>query len=160
MNSDRRVTLITAVATFVSLTVVSLAVWALTRPDLPPAITTSQASALPASHPPLEFERITVEELKPLVDAGKVVLLDVRSAEQYVAGHIDKALHIPVASVESQVEYLPKDKLIVTYCTCPNEESSGEAALILQRSGLEAKALRGGLEAWSSLGYPVVTGVK
>lgn len=167
MKADRRITLITAIATFLMLSALTVLVWALTRSQgPPPSVPVTEASVLPAGHPPIEetatetFERITIEELKPLVDAGKVVLIDVRSAEQFVAGHIDKALHIPVASIEGEVQYLPKDKLIVTYCTCPAEESSGTAAAILQHSGLQARALKGGLDAWTSSGYPTAAGVK
>lgn len=163
--SDRRITVIVALATFLSLTAISAAVWALSRPDVPApapapaAMPVAQASALPADHDH-DFERITVEELKPLADKGEVILIDVRSAAQFLAGHIPDALHIPVASIEGEIPHLPKGKLIVTYCTCPNEESSGEAALILQHNGVGAKALKGGLEAWTAPGYPTATGVK
>lgn len=158
MRSDRRVTLLTAVATFVVLSALSAVVWAFTRPvesPSPPAV--PMPAAAPVTEP---FERISADELKPMIDAGQVVVIDVRSAEQFMAGHIDKALHIPVASIEGEIQYLPRNVLIVTYCTCPAEESSGEAALILQRRGLPARALLGGLGAWTAAGYPTVRGVK
>ena len=139
--SDRQITSAVAIATFIGLSAISAVVWAVNRPDAP-------------------FQTITAAELKPLVDRGEVVLIDVRSAEQYTAMHIDKALHIPVPSVEGEIQYLPKDKLIVTYCTCPAEESSGAAAAILQRNGVSAKALQGGLDAWTALGYATAAGVK
>jgi rhodanese-related sulfurtransferase len=157
MTPDRRITVTTALATFLALTAISVVVWAFTRPDAPAPVTVAAASVMPE---PEQFERITVDELKPLVDAGKAVLIDVRSAEQFVAGHIGGALHIPVASVEGEIEYLPKDKELVTYCTCPNEESSGQAALILQHRGVKARALQGGLDAWTGRGYATVAGVK
>ena len=157
--SDRQITSVVAIATFIGLTAISAVVWAVTRPDAPDPVTPiAAASAMPAGHP--TFETITAEEVKALADRGEVVLIDVRSAEQFVGLHIDKALHIPVASIEGEIEYLPKGKLVVTYCTCPAEESSGQAAMILQRAGVEAKALKGGLEAWTSLGYPTAIGVK
>ena len=155
--TDRQITSVVAISTFIGLTAISAVVWGFTRDDAPEPV--AAASMLPAGHPPM-FETITVDELKPLVDRGEVVFIDVRSAEQYTALHIDKALHIPVASVEGEIQYLPKDKLIVTYCTCPDEESSGNAAAILQRNGVGAKALKGGLDAWTSRGLPTATGVK
>ena len=175
MRSDRRITLITATATFLALTAITVVVWAITRPDTPAPAATASASALPAGHPDIsavappeeahqhetgEFERISVDELKPMVEAGAVVVIDVRSAEQYTAAHIKSSLHIPVPMIEGEIEYLPKDRLIVTYCTCPAEESSGEAALILQKRGRPAKALLGGLNAWIAAGYPTVAGEK
>ena len=153
----RRTTIFTAVLTFLTLSVVALVAWGMNRPDA----NASPAATAAEEHQHEEtFERITVEELKPLVDAKKVVLIDVRSMEQYSASHIPGALHIPVARVEGEVPYLPKGKLVVTYCTCPAEESSGIAATILTRSGLEAKALQGGLDAWTRLGYPIASGVQ
>ena len=67
---------------------------------------------------------------------------------------------IPVSRIEGEIPYLPKDKPIVTYCSCPAEESSGDAAMILARGGVQAKALTGGLDAWTALGYPIGTGLK
>ena len=62
--------------------------------------------------------------------------------------------------IEGEVPYLAKDKLIVTYCTCPAEESSGQAAMILARGGIKAKALQGGFEEWTRLGYATGAGVQ
>ena len=165
MRPDRRITLVTAIATFIGFTAVSVVVWALTRPDAPAPVAAAQASALPTAthdHPEQaeSFERISVDELKPMLEAGAVTVIDVRSAEQFMASHIKGALHIPVSSIEGEVQYLPKRQLVVTYCTCPAEESSGEAAMILQRHGIPAKALLGGLGAWSTVGYPTASGVK
>ena len=151
-----RQTVIYAVATFLALTIISIAGWALTRPEaaVQAATPTEPASA------PQTFERITAEELKAAIAAGEVVVIDVRSVEQYDAAHIPNALHIPVSRIEGEIPYLPKGKTIVTYCTCPAEESSGDAAMILARGGIPARALLGGLGAWTSLQYPIDTGLK
>jgi rhodanese-related sulfurtransferase len=161
-NEQKRTTVVVAVGTFIALSLISLVAWAIARPKTAEPVA-QQAAAAPAAtatpaaehqHVEGEFERITIDELKPLIDKGDVTVIDVRSMEQYLAAHIPGSLHIPVARVEGEVPYLPKDKLIVTYCTCPAEESSGEAALILAHAGIKAKALKGGLEAWTGLGYP------
>lgn len=144
MSRDRRITTLVAVATFIGLTAITAVVWAVTRPEAPPST----------------FERITIEEFKPLYDRGEVVVIDVRASEAYVASHIPNALHIPVTHIESEIQYLAKGKKIVTYCTCPAEESSGDAAMILAKSGFDVKALKGGFEAWTSRGFPTATGVK
>ena len=80
--------------------------------------------------------------------------------EQFVASHIPGSLHIPVARIEGEIPYLPKGKTIVTYCTCPAEESSGDAAMILMGAGVPAKALQGGMDAWVQRGFPMATGVQ
>lgn len=165
-NNDQKTTAFYAIATFVTLSVVALLVWALTRPadsvaaasSMPAA---SAAAAVPAEHEHIhDFERISIDDFKAGMDKGEFVVIDVRSMEQYVASHIPGSLHIPVTRIEGEIPYLPKGKTIVTYCTCPAEESSGEAAMILARGGVKAVALLGGLEAWTKPGYPIETGVQ
>ena len=169
--SNRNITVLVAFATFLSLTAISAVVWAVTR-EAPPAQLETQAAAAPVQsaamtpvveqhdHPEGEFERITAEELKALLDKDQVIIIDVRSPQQYVAMHLPDALHIPVASIEGEIQYFDKGKMVVTYCTCPAEESSGQAAMILQHNGVKAAALKGGLDAWTSHGYPTVAGLK
>ena len=162
-KQDQKTTVMVAVGTFVALSLISLVAWAIMKPPAE-QVPAAQAAMAPAPaveehrHIEGEFERISIEELKPLVDQGAVTVIDVRSVEQYLAAHIPGSLHIPVTRIEGEIPYLPKDKPIVTYCTCPAEESSGEAALILAHGGIQgAKALTGGLEAWTRLGYAIET---
>lgn len=61
--------------------------------------------------------RMTPSELQTAMGKGDVVVVDVRDVRSYSAGHIRGALHIPLASMHSQVASLPKDKTVVTYCT-------------------------------------------
>ncbi len=61
--------------------------------------------------------RIAVEDLRERVNAGSVVVIDVRDANSYAQGHIAGALSMPFATVEGQLDTIPKGKQIVTYCT-------------------------------------------
>ena len=62
--------------------------------------------------------RIAWSEFKKLYDDGKVVVVDVRDAAGFAAGHIPKARLIPLEDVESRAAELKKQKLpIVTYCS-------------------------------------------
>ena len=61
--------------------------------------------------------RIAVNDLKSRIGTNEVVVVDVRDKTAYVTAHIPGALHMPMATVESQVGALPKNKPIVTYCT-------------------------------------------
>lgn len=174
MKNDTRTTVFVAVATFVGLTLLSVGAWSLTRPEQPVQAATQpvaqQAQAepqpQPQAAPPAEhdhehtFERITYDDFKKAFDAKSVAVIDVRSMEQYLAGHIPGSLHIPVPRIEGEISYLPKDKLIVTYCTCPAEESSGQAAMILANAGVKAVALQGGLDEWTKRGLPMKSGVE
>jgi rhodanese-related sulfurtransferase len=109
--------------------------------------------------PVQEFKRIAVEDLRAKVNRNAVVVVDVRDQGSYQRSHIPGAIHIPLASVEANLGQLPKDREIVAYCTCPNEESSGHAAQILAKNGYtNVSALYGGLGSWESLGYPTKSG--
>ena len=61
--------------------------------------------------------RTQLAAAKQEIDRGSVVVIDVRDVDSYLAGHIPGALQIPLARVEGEVNYLPRDKPILTYCT-------------------------------------------
>jgi predicted sulfurtransferase len=61
--------------------------------------------------------RVTVTELKDLLAKNEAVVIDVRNQASYDMGHIRGARLIPEAEVVNHVNELPKNKLIVTYCS-------------------------------------------
>ena len=66
-----------------------------------------------------DVPRITVEDAKAAVDGSEAVIVDVRSAESFAAGHIAGAISIPLAEFETNISNiaLEKDQWIITYCT-------------------------------------------
>lgn len=167
-REQNRTTVFWAFGTFALFTVVTLVGWKVTRPAAAPdrsaaasAAAYIQAAAEPAPESSLEtFERTRLDDFRKALEAGQVTVIDVRPMEAYLASHIPGSLHIPVTRIEAEIPYLPRGKPIVTYCSCPAEESSGEAAIILVRGGMPAKALQGGFENWTGAGFPTETGVK
>ena len=107
----------------------------------------------------LRLARITVEELRGLIERGKQpVVVDVRSAlsRQSDARLIPGALTIDPAEIESRLGELPKDRDIVFYCTCPNEASAAQVAKKLIELGYtRVRPLAGGLDAWLAAGHEV-----
>src|SRR3989304_3964058 len=65
------------------------------------------------------MEGVDREALLERVRRGEVVVLDVRPAEEYEAGHIPGALSVPLRELESRLERLPADREIVAYCRGP-----------------------------------------
>jgi 3-mercaptopyruvate sulfurtransferase SseA len=61
--------------------------------------------------------RVTVTELKDLLARNEAVVIDVRNEASYNAGHISGAKLIPEAEILNHIDQLPKNKLIVTYCS-------------------------------------------
>ena len=70
-----------------------------------------------AQAPAEEARRVTVEELKKMLDSGKAVVYDTRARGAYDAEHIKGSLSMPFNEVADRAGELPKDKLIVFYCT-------------------------------------------
>ena len=66
-----------------------------------------------------DVPRITVEDAKAAVDGSEAVIVDVRSAESFAAGHIAGAISIPLTEFETNISNiaLEKDQWIITYCT-------------------------------------------
>jgi rhodanese-related sulfurtransferase len=83
-------------------------------------------------------------------------ILDVREPYEWDAGHIEEALHIPLAEVMAGAEKgrLDPEKPVVVVCKTGNR--SELAALMLQARGVDAHNLEGGTEAWVEAGLPIV----
>ena len=68
------------------------------------------------SQPP-EAPRISAEEALKLVANGQAVVVDVRNKLAWDENHAEGALSVPSAEIGKRLAELPKDKLIVAYCT-------------------------------------------
>lgn len=67
--------------------------------------------------PPDNVRRVTITELRDALNLGKAVVVDVRGGSAYSQEHIKGALDIPENQLASRAGELPKDKLIVAYCS-------------------------------------------
>jgi len=116
-----------------------------------------------------ELPRITVEEVKNKIDKGDkdFVILDVRDAASYAAGHIKGAVNIYYDATgdpmnrQMMLMALPMDKLVVTYCDCTDDASSATIAdelLMLGYDRDKVKILSGGSLKWVEVKYPMVPG--
>jgi 3-mercaptopyruvate sulfurtransferase SseA len=76
------------------------------------------APAAPQTAPTQETaRRIPVTEARQALAKGQAVLVDVRPKESYDASHAQGAISIPLSDLGSRAGELPKDKLVITYCT-------------------------------------------
>jgi hydroxyacylglutathione hydrolase len=102
--------------------------------------------------------RVSAEELKKLIAEGKAVIVDVRAAEVYKAEHIKGAMSLPLDKIEAgQFKELPHDKRIITYCSCPAENSSVHASVLIGKAGFkDVGTLLGGTAAWEKAGGEMI----
>jgi len=106
----------------------------------------------------LRMDRITVQELRELIDDGRQILVfDVRPKEvRETEGTVPGALPAHPADHEPMLDSCNVDDEIVIYCDCPNEATAAVAAQHLKEAGFHRiRPLLGGFTAWVSAGYPV-----
>lgn len=101
-------------------------------------------------------QEIDPQDVPAMVSNGAIVV-DVRSHDEYVAGHIENSLWIPLEELELRMLELPADRTIITVCR--TGARSAQAFHILQEAGFpDIASLRGGMEAWVAAGYSLQTG--
>lgn len=61
--------------------------------------------------------RVTADELDTMLKNGQAIVVDVRNQASYDAGHIPGAKLIPSGEILNHLDELPRDKMIVTYCS-------------------------------------------
>ena len=99
--------------------------------------------------------RIDAARAAQLIAARTAVVVDVRQNTEWKTGHIQGAIHIPLAQLASSLDQLPNGKTLVTVCRSGHR--SAIAARTLTRAGREAVSLRGGITAWGRAGLPINT---
>lgn len=105
-----------------------------------------------------ELEPVTLLELRKLVRAGEVTVIDVRPREEYEAGHIPGAVSVPVGELKRRFKELPRRREVIAYCRGPYCVFALEAVTLLRRNGFRARRSEEGLPGWRDAGLPVVTG--
>jgi rhodanese-related sulfurtransferase len=103
------------------------------------------------------LEPVTRVELEARLEAGDVVVLDVRPRAEYEAGHIPGARSVPVNELR-RLRSLSKDVDIVAYCRGPYCVFADEAVRRLRRRGFSVRRLEDGLPEWKRAGLAVVAG--
>ena len=82
------------------------------------------------------------------------VVLDVRSAEAFAAGHVPGAVSLPHRRInEKNLAAHPADALFVVYCAGPHCNGADKAAVALARLGRPVKKMIGGFTGWNDEGF-------
>lgn len=97
---------------------------------------------------------ISADDLAP----GQVIL-DVRSEDEWAAGHIDGAVHVPLDRLANRMAYEPgellSDQPLVV--TCKGGGRAGRAVAWLNQNGFDAVVLDGNMRGWQAAGRPMVS---
>ena len=140
---------------FVSILAMALSLITLSACAAPIVAAESAATDAPAATMPAVYQKITAEQAKARMDSGDaIIILDVRTQEEFDAGHIAGAILIPNETIlDEQPELLPDlDAEILVYCRSGNR--SAQSANKLLAIGYTNVYDFGGIIDWP---YEVVT---
>ena len=118
------------------------------------------SGSLPASE--LLPMPVSLAELRSL-SAGEVLLLDARSRDLYLQGHLPTARSLPWGEIDTLLEAfrneVPADKSLIAYCSGYGCEDSFYLAQRLMAAGYEdVRVFEGGVPEWQDAGLPVEEG--
>ncbi len=97
---------------------------------------------------------IDIRELKERPELGEAVVLDVRGAAEYAAGHLPGALNVAHTRLLPRMPEIPRDRPLLVHCLA--QSRSAYAMGFLLRHGFDAAQLAGGFEAWQREGGMIV----
>jgi rhodanese-related sulfurtransferase/DNA-binding MarR family transcriptional regulator len=104
---------------------------------------------------PEQLEPMDAEAVLARARRGEVVVVDVRPAEEYAAGHLPKAVSIPIAELKKRLSEIPRRKQVVAYCRGPYCVYASDAVRQLREAGYRANRLDEGIREWEARGLPV-----
>jgi rhodanese-related sulfurtransferase len=100
-----------------------------------------------------EEREVAPERVAELVGAGETQLVDVRRDDEYEAGHVAEARHLPFDRLTTAADELDRSRTVVFYCR--SGDRSAAAADAFAASGWDAHSMAGGLQAWAEAGLPL-----
>jgi rhodanese-related sulfurtransferase len=123
-------------------------------------VLTAVLAARPQTHPSVASgtPETSASELHSMLGhKGKVLVLDVRTTEEYAKGHIPEAVNVPIGKLAGKIRemHVSKETTIVT--TCDHGGRSSRAALELRKMGYQATSFCR-IESWQKDGYKISRG--
>ncbi len=101
-----------------------------------------------------KIREIKPADARPLVEAAYSQFIDVRTPEEYLAGHAYRARNIPLDTLASNLDQIEKNEPL--YIICKTDNRSKQAAQMLLDAGFkEPIVVTGGTEAWKAAGLPM-----
>jgi len=126
-----------------------------------PCVGTSCSDKL--SNATMQTKNISIQSISPdkffrRLDESRIVLIDIRTAEEYMEGHIENSTQIDfyqTTSFRDKFEKMDKTMKYLIYCRTGNR--SGQTLALMKSMGFENVAdLDGGFVAWTRAGYTLV----
>jgi rhodanese-related sulfurtransferase len=101
--------------------------------------------------------KVTPLQATQIINQGRNLILDVRSADEFAAGHMKDAKNIPLKELSTRLSEIEKFKERPVIVVCNKGLQSSKATSQLRKAGfVNASSLLGGLDAWQSQGLPTI----
>lgn len=101
--------------------------------------------------------KVTTLQATQLINQGKTLVLDVRDAEGFTAGHLIDAKNIPLKDLPQRLVEINKFKAKNVIVVCQTGTQSAKATAQLVKAGFEqVYSLDGGIAGWQSQGLPTI----
>nr|WP_221292532.1 rhodanese-like domain-containing protein [Herbaspirillum sp. SJZ102] len=102
--------------------------------------------------------KLTLLQATQMINQGKTLVLDVRDADQFAAGHLRDARNIPLKELPQRIAELDKFKGRQVIVVCQNGTQAMKAEASLKKAGFaDVYGLNGGIAAWAGQGLPLTT---
>ncbi len=104
-----------------------------------------------------QIDEIDPSKVRELIDEG-VAIVDVRETEEFAAGHLPGAKHVPRSYLETRIEGVVgnREAQIVLYCQSGNRSAYGARTLTEDLGYTNVSSMTGGIALWKDRGYEVV----
>ncbi|MEK9804312.1 MAG: metalloregulator ArsR/SmtB family transcription factor [Curvibacter sp.] len=102
-----------------------------------------------------ELQGVDRAEILRRAEAGEVIVLDVRPADEYAVAHLPHARSLPIGELKKRIAELPKGLPVVAYCRGPFCLMAKDAVVQLRSKGYQAFHLSDGVAEWRARGLPV-----
>lgn len=94
--------------------------------------------------------------LKWLIDSRQpVVVVDLREAREFRAGHLPGAVSVPIAELDRRYPEIPISPMVVLYCRCSLEQAATAYAFLETKGYVNHVVLQEGYDGWLRRRYPV-----
>ena len=99
---------------------------------------------------------LSAQQTVQMINREKAQVIDVCSAEEFAAGHLIGARHVPLDQLEQQLAGVAKNKSQPLILVCASGMRSKRAVAVAKKLGYEQDhSLTGGLKGWKEANLPV-----
>jgi molybdopterin/thiamine biosynthesis adenylyltransferase/rhodanese-related sulfurtransferase len=104
-----------------------------------------------------QIQEVDPSEVRELIDEGAVIV-DVRETEEFGAGHLPGAKHVPRSYLETRIEGVVPDRAtqVILYCQSGNRSAWATRTLVDELGYEDVRSMTGGITLWKDRGYDVV----